>query len=94
MAKKTSKTAQQAAQFAAAQVDTKPTVTAKLIVAQRKFDRWYVYFQGIAPKHNVGCGCKTAKSAIRYMHLLKSRYGAYISQSVYERLQFEAQREA
>ncbi len=60
----------------------------KLIVAQRKFDRWYVYF-----KDNVGCGCKTAKSAMRYMHLLKARCGATISQNIYERLKFEAQRE-
>ena len=58
------------------------------IVAQHKFNRWYVYFKGVAPKDNVGCGCKTAKSAIRYMHLLKSRYGATISQNIYERLQF------
>ena len=67
---------------------------ANLIVAQHKFNRWYVYFKGVAPKDNVGCGCKTAKSAIRYMHLLKSRYGATISQNIYERLQFEAAREA
>ena len=66
----------------------------KLIVAQRKFDRWYVYFKGVAPKDNVGCGRKTAKSAMRYMHLLKARYGAVISQNVYERLQFEAAKEA
>ena len=90
---------------AAPAVETTPTVTptakqgeaplrANLIVAQRKFDRWYVYFKGVAPKDNVGCGCKTAKSAIRYMHLLKARYGATISQTIYERLQFEAAREA
>ncbi len=47
----------------------------------------------MAPKDNVGCGCKTAKSAMRYMHLLKARYGATISQNIYERLQFEAARE-
>jgi hypothetical protein len=28
---------------------------ANLIVAQRKFNRWYVYFKGVAPKDNVGC---------------------------------------
>lgn len=99
MAKKTKKSAeniaaQTAAQTAAPSVETTPTVTPKLIVAQRKFDRWYVYFKGVAPKDNVGCGCKTAKSAIRYMHLLKARYGATISQTIYERLQFEAAREA
>lgn len=95
MAKKTKKSAENiAAQTAAPAVETTPTVTPKLIVAQRKFDRWYVYFKGVAPKDNVGCCCKTAKSAIRYMHLLKARYGATISQTIYERLQFEAAREA
>lgn len=75
-------------------VDTTPTVKPHLIVAKRiKSNRWYVYFQGVAPEHNVGCGCKTAKSAMRYMHLLKYRFGAVISQNIYDRLAFEAQRE-
>ena len=91
MAKKTKKSAEI---IAAPAVETTPAITPKLIVAQRKFDRWYVYFKGVAPKDNVGCGCKTAKSAMRYMHLLKARYGATISQNIYERLQFEAAREA
>ena len=104
MAKKTSKTAENKKakttstrakkQTQAPVVDTKPTLTPKLIVAQRKFNRWYVYFKGVAPKDNVGCGCKTAQSAIRYMHLLKARYGAVISQTIYDRLAFEAAREA
>ncbi len=81
-------------QFDASAVDTRPTITPKLIVAQRKFNRWYVYFQGVAPKDNVGCGCKTAKSALRYMYLLRSRYGATISQNIFDRLQFEAAKEA
>ena len=86
MAKKTKKSAENiAAQTAAPAVETTPAITPKLIVAQRKFDRWYVYFKGVAPKDNVGCGC---------MHLLKARYGATISQNIYERLQFEAAREA
>lgn len=104
MAKKTKKSAEKkVAQNAAPRrsakkatnpaVETVPAITPKLIVAQRKFNRWYVYFKGVAPKDNVGCGCKTAKSAMRYMHLLKARYGATISQNIYERLQFEAQRE-
>ena len=94
MTKKVSKKAEQATQQVENVVIPQPTVTPHLIVAQRKFDRWYVYFQGVAPKDNVGCGCKTAKSALRYMHLLKARYGAVISQNIYERLQFEAAREA
>ena len=94
MAKKTKKSAEKkAAQTTAPVVETVPAITPKLIVAQRKFNRWYVYFKGVAPKDNVGCGCKTAKSAMRYMHLLKARYGATISRNIYERLQFEAARE-
>ena len=94
MAKKAKKSAENiAVQTAAPAVETTPAIAPKLIVAQRKFNRWYVYFKGVAPKDNVGCGCKTAKSAMRYMHLLKARYGATISQNIYERLQFEAQRE-
>lgn len=94
MAKKTKKSAEKkVAQTAAPAVENTPAITPRLIVAQRKFNRWYVYFKGVAPKDNVGCGCKTAKSAMRYMHLLKARYGATISQNIYERLQFEAQRE-
>ena len=92
MAKRTKKSAEnKVAKTAAPAVETTPApITPKLIVAQRKFDRWYVYFKGVAPKENVGCGCKTAKSAIRYMHLLKARHGATISQNIYDRLQFEA----
>ncbi len=96
MAKRTKKSAEnKVAKTATAAVETTPApITPKLIVAQRKFNRWYVYFKGVAPQDNVGCGCKTAKSAIRYMHLLKARYGATISQNIFERLQFEAAKEA
>lgn len=94
MARKAKKSTENIATVVSPTVETTAPVTPKLIVAQRKFNRWYVYFKGVAPKDNVGCGCKTAKSAIRYMHLLKARYGATISQTIYERLQFEAAREA
>lgn len=94
MARKAKKSTENIATAVSPTVETTAPVTPKLIVAQRKFNRWYVYFKGVAPKDNVGCGCKTAKSAIRYMHLLKARYGATISQTIYERLQFEAAREA
>ncbi len=75
-------------------VITKATVTPHLIVAQQKHGRWYVYFQGVLPKENVGCGCKTAKSAIKYMYLLKHRYGAVISRNVYDRIKADADKEA
>ena len=100
MAKKTKSqnaeltTAQNVAPVAETTQEKQQAVAPKLIVAQQKFGRWYVYFKGIAPKDNVGCGCKTARSAMRYMHLLKARHGAVISKNVYERLQFEAAKEA
>ena len=93
MARKAKKSTENIATNVAPAVETTATATPKLIVAARKFNLWYVYFKGVAPKDNVGCGCKTAKSAIRYMHLLKARYGATISQNIYERLQFEAAKE-
>ncbi len=100
--KKSSKKAQQVGEIINEVINSVPQASAeqvqptspKLIVAQRKFNRWYVYFKGVAPKDNVGCPCKTAKSAMRYMQLLKHRYGAVISQNIYERLQYEASKEA
>ncbi len=96
MAKKTSKSAKKNNQVQTAPVaveaQTQP-ITPKLIVAQHMYGRWYVYFKGVAPKDNVGCGCKTAKSAMRYMQLLRHRYGAVISQNIYDRLAFEASKE-
>ncbi len=100
--KKSSKKAQQVGEIINEAINSAPQASAeqvlptapKLIVAQRKYDRWYVYFKGVAPKDNVGCPCKTAKSAMRYMQLLKHRHGAVISQNIYERLAFEASKEA
>jgi len=96
MARKAKKSSEKTtAQVAAPVPEQTPARKPDLIVCKRSYDRWYVYFKGISPKNggNVGCGCKTAKSAMRYMHLLKSRHGATISQNCYDRLQFEAQRE-
>lgn len=94
MARKKKQSTETAAAQAAPAVEAIPAVTPKLIVAQRKYDRWYVYFQGVHPRDNVGCGCKTARSALRYMFLLRDRHGATISQNVFDRLSFEAAREA
>lgn len=73
----------------------KATTSQLLIVTKHlKNGRWYVFFQGVKPENNVGCGCKTAKSALRYMLLLKNKYGAVISNNCYERLRIESLREA
>lgn len=92
MAKKTKSNAEvTVAQPTTTAPETTQTPANKLIVAKQTTNgRWYVYFQGIPPKDNVGCSCKTAQSAIRYMYLLKKRHGAVISQKCYERLQAEA----
>lgn len=58
-----------------------------LIVAKKtQYGRWYVYFKGVPPEQNVGTGCKTAKSAMRYMQLLRKRYDAIISKTCYDQL--------
>ena len=55
MAKKAKKSSENTtAQVANPVAEQTPAVTPKLIVAARKFDRWYVYFKGVAPKDNVG----------------------------------------
>ena len=54
MAKKVSKKAEQAAQQVENVVIQQPTVTPHLIVAQRKFDRWYI----ILPQNRTGSARK------------------------------------
>ena len=90
MARKATKTTETVKTQVANPVAQAAVTDQKLIVAARKFDRWYVYFKGVAPKDNVGCGCKTAKSALRYMFMLKAKHGAAISQNMLDRLQFAA----
>lgn len=68
--------------------------TKKLICVKPSYGRWYVYFRGVKPEDNVGCGCKTAKSAIRYMMYLKKNYDAEIFNKDYQILKAEAAKEA
>ena len=65
-----------------------------LIVMKPSYGRFYVYFKGVRPELNVGCGCKTAKSAIRYMLFLKHKHDAVIFNKDYEILKAEAAKEA
>ena len=66
MTKKVSKKAEQAAQQVENVVIPQPTVTPHLIVAQRKFDRWYVYFpKGTAPKCGAEVEAKSAAIAVQ-----------------------------
>lgn len=92
MAKKTKKDAEVTiAQTTTAAPEPQNAPATKLIVAKKTSNgRYYVYFKGIPPCDNVGCSCKTASSALRYMYLLKKRHGAVISQKIYEQLKAEA----
>ena len=93
-------TAEQAAPVAVApatepQAQAAPAEQQKLIVAKKISNgRWYVYFKGVRPEDNVGCGCKTAKSAIRYMLMIKRKFSAKIDEAIYAMLNAEAQAEA
>ena len=72
-----------------------PAEQPKLIVCKRTVNgRWYVYFKGVRPEENVGCACKTAKSAIRYMLMIKRLHSARISDEHYAELNAAAQAEA
>ena len=66
----------------------------KVIAVKQSFGRFYVYFKHVAPKDNVGCGCKTAQSAMRYCRLLKARHNAYLPDEVYQLLMAESAKEA
>ena len=70
------------------------TPAKKLICVKQSYGRWYVYFRGVKPEDNVGCGCKTAKSAIRYMMFLKKNHDAEIFNKDYQMLKAEAAKEA
>lgn len=72
-----------------------PAPAKKLIVVKRtKNNRWYVYFRGVMPDKNVGCSCRTAKSALKYMFIVKSRHCAIISKEAMNLLKAEAKKEA
>lgn len=54
----------------------------KLLVFKRSRNNgFYVYLLGVMPDDNIGCNCRTAKSAIRFMLWKKRELGASISQS-------------
>jgi len=66
----------------------------KVIACKQSFGRFYVYFRHVAPENNVGCGCKTATSAMKYCRLLKARHNAYLPDEVYQMLKAESAKEA
>lgn len=55
--------------------------SSKLLVFKRsRNDGFYVYLLGVMPDDNIGCNCRTAKSAMRFMLWKKRELGASISQ--------------
>lgn len=59
-----------------------PASPSKLLVFKRSRNNgFYVYLLGVMPDDNIGCNCRTAKSAMRFMLWKKRELGASISQS-------------
>lgn len=58
-----------------------PANPSKLLVFKRSRNNgFYVYLLGVMPNDNIGCNCRTAKSAMRFMLWKKRELGASISQ--------------
>lgn len=64
----------------------------KVITFKMSYDRYYVFFRGVAPAENIGCGCKTALSALRYAMMMKQKHDAIIDKKAYATLKAEAQK--
>lgn len=64
----------------------------KVITFKMSYDRYYVFFRGVAPAENIGCGCKTALSALRYAMMMKQKHDAIIDNKAYATLKAEAKK--
>lgn len=63
---------------------TKPN---KLLVFKRSRNNgFYVYLLGVMPDENIGCNCRTAQSAMRFMLWKKRELGASISEQHFNEL--------
>lgn len=59
----------------------------KLLVYKRSRNGgFYVYLLGVMPEDNIGCNCRSAKKAIRYMLWKKRELGASISEKHFTEL--------
>lgn len=59
----------------------------KLLVYKRSSNGgFYVYLLGVMPEDNIGCNCRSAKKAIRYMLWKKRELGASISEKHFTEL--------
>ena len=64
----------------------------KLLVFKRSRNNgFYVYLLGVMPEENIGCNCRTAQSAMRFMLWKKRELGASITEQHFnERKQLAA----
>ena len=89
---RTKKTAEATvAQAPAAEVQTEapaaPAERTKVLVFKRSRNNgFYVYLLGVMPDQNIGCNCRTARSAMRFMLWKKRELGASISESHFAEL--------
>ena len=59
----------------------------KLLVFKRSRNNgFYVYLLGVMPDENIGCNCRTAQSAMRFMLWKKRELGASISEQHFNEL--------
>ena len=59
----------------------------KLLVFKRSRNNgFYVYLLGVMPEENIGCNCRTAQSAMRFMLWKKRELGASISEQHFNEL--------
>lgn len=69
------------------QAEATASKPAKLLVFKRSRNNgFYVYLLGVMPDENIGCNCRTAQSAMRFMLWKKRELGASISEQHFNEL--------
>ena len=57
-----------------------------LVFKRSRNNGFYVYLLGVMPDENIGCNCRTAQSAMRFMLWKKRELGASISEQHFNEL--------
>ena len=57
-----------------------------LVFKRSRNNGFYVYLLGVMPDENIGCNCRTAQSAMRFMLRKKRELGASISEQHFNEL--------
>ena len=69
------------------QAEATASKPSKLLVFKRSRNNgFYVYLLGVMPDENIGCNCRTAQSAMRFMLWKKRELGASISEQHFNEL--------